>query len=67
MSALDKVVPGECAVLLAAAAKAVQGWNFADALHHAQVGGCVDFVTLDADLAKCAKRGAKLAPVVTKL
>ena len=63
----DNVVLGERTAVLAAAAKAVQGWNFADALHHSLVEGCVDFVTLDAGLAKQAARGAKLNPVVTKL
>ena len=67
MAALGNVVLGERAAVLAAAAKVAQGWEFADALHHALSEGCVDFVTLDADLAKRAKRGAKLAPVVTKL
>ena len=67
IAALGNVVLGERAAVLAATARVAQGWDFADALHHALSEGCVDFVTLDADLAKRAKRGAKLNPVVTKL
>ena len=67
IAALGNVVLGERAAVLAAAARVAQGWDFADALHHALSEGCVDFVTLDADLAKRAVRGATLNPVVTKL
>ena len=67
IAALGNVVLGERAAVLAAAAKVAQGWGFADALHHALSEGCVDFVTLDADLAKRAARSVKLAPVVTRL
>jgi predicted nucleic-acid-binding protein len=65
------VLVGEREAVLLAAAKASQGWDFADALHHALSQGCDDFVTLDADLAKRVKRlmtsGAKLTPAVVKL
>ena len=65
------MVVGERAAVLAAAARAAQGWDFAAALHHALSHGCEDFCTLDADLVKTAARattgGAKVTPVVTKL
>ena len=67
IAALGNVVLGERAAVLAATSKVAQGWDFADALHHALSEGCVDFVTLDADLARRAARGVKLAPVVTRL
>ena len=64
---LKNVVVGEQAAVLAAAAKLAQGWDFADALHHALSDGCDDFVTFDTGLLKQAKRRAKLSPAVTKL
>ena len=71
IAALGNVVVGERTAVLAAAARAAQGWDFADALHHALSHGCEDFLTLDADLVKRAARatagGAKVAPVITKL
>jgi predicted nucleic-acid-binding protein len=71
ITALGNVVVGERDAVLVAASRAAQGWDFADALHHALSQGCVDFITLDAVLAKRAARmvtsGAKLAPVITKL
>ncbi len=71
IAALENVLVGEREAVLLAAAKASQGWDFADALHHALSQGCDDFVTFDADLAKRAKRlmtsGAKLTPAVVKL
>jgi predicted nucleic-acid-binding protein len=67
LTALANVVVGESAAVLVAAAKVAQGWDFADALHHALSEGCDDFVTLDADLARRASRGAKVAPAITKL
>ena len=45
---MANTVVGERDAVLAAAAKAAQGWDFADALHHALSIGCDDFVTLDA-------------------
>jgi len=65
--ALGNVVVGEHSAVVVAAARVAQGWDFADALHHALSAGCEDFVTLDADLARRAARGAKPAPVITKL
>ena len=67
ITALGNVVVGERAAVLAATAKVAQGWDFADALHHALSEGCDDFVTLDADLARRASRGTKVVPVVAKL
>ena len=65
--ALENVVVGEHAAVLAAAAKLAQGWDFADALHHALSEGCDDFVTFDTGLVKQAKRRPNLKPTVTKL
>lgn len=71
IAALGNVVVGERTAVLAAAARAAQGWDFADALHHALSQGCEDFSTLDADLVKRAARatasGAKVTPVIAKL
>lgn len=71
IAALGNVVMGERVAVLAAAARVAQGWDFADALHHALSNGCEDFVTLDADLLKRSARssasGAKVTPMVTKL
>ncbi len=67
LAALGNVVVGEREAVLRAAARAAQGWDFADALHHALSEGCDDFVTLDADLARRARRDSKLVPVVTKI
>ena len=67
IAALGNVVVGERAAVLAAAAGVAQGWDFADALHHALSEGCDDFVTLDADLVRRASRGAKVVPAVVKL
>jgi predicted nucleic-acid-binding protein len=71
IASLENVLVGEREAVLLAAAKASQGWDFADALHHALSQGCDDFVTFDADLAKRAKRlmasGLKLTPAVVKL
>ena len=64
---LPNVVVGERACVLAATAKVAQGWDFADALHHALSRGCDDFVTLDADLSRYAARASRLLPPITKL
>ena len=64
---LENVVVGEHAAVLAATAKLAQGWDFADALHHALSEGCDDFVTFDAGLVKQARRRPNLKPTVTKL
>ena len=72
IAALGNVVVGERAAVLAAAARALQGWDFADALHHALSEGCDDFSTLDEDLLKRSKRPGlsgtmKVAPAIVKL
>ena len=71
IAALGNVVVGERTAVLDAAARAAQGWDFVDALHHALSQGCEDFSTLDADLVKRATRatasGAKVTPVIAKL
>ena len=67
IAALDNVVVGERVAVLAAAARVAEGWDFADALHHALSEGCDDFATLDADLARRALRGARVVPAVTKV
>lgn len=72
IAALGNVLVGERDAVLAATAKAIQGWDFADALHHALSEGCDGFSTLDADLVKRAARkgahgGTKLAPTIIKL
>ena len=67
IAALENVVVGECVAVLAAAARVAEGWDFADALHHALSEGCDDFATLDADLARRALRGARVVPAVTKV
>jgi predicted nucleic-acid-binding protein len=67
IAALGNVVLGERAAVVAAAAKVAEGWEFADALHHALSHGCDDFVTLDGMLAKRAARSMHLTPAVTRL
>ena len=67
IAALGNVVLGERVAVLAAAARVAEGWDFADALHHALSEGCDDFATLDADLARRALRGARVVPAVTKV
>jgi predicted nucleic-acid-binding protein len=67
LAGLGNVVLHERDAVLAATQRVAQGWDFADALHHALSGGCDDFVTLDADLARRAARAPAVAPAVTKL
>ena len=71
ITALGNVVVGERAAVLSAAARAAQGWDFADALHLALSEGCEDFTTLDAELVKRAARElavkGKVNPAVTKV
>jgi predicted nucleic-acid-binding protein len=65
--ALANVTVGERDAVLAAAARAAAGWDFADALHHALSAGCDDFVTLDTTLARQAARVEALSPPVVRL
>lgn len=66
-ASLGNATVGERQAVLAAAARVAQGWDFADALHHALSEGCDDFVTLDADLVRRARRGPTAVPGVVKL
>ena len=67
IAAMANVVVAERAAVLAATARVAQGWDFADALHHALSDGCDDFVTLDPDLARRSLRGKGVVPVITRL
>jgi predicted nucleic-acid-binding protein len=67
VASLGKATVGERQAVLAATARVAQGWDFADALHHALSAGCDDFVTLDADLARRALRGPNAAPPIVRL
>jgi predicted nucleic-acid-binding protein len=67
LAALANVTVGEREAVLAAAARAAQGSDFADALHHALSAGCADFVTLDTTLTRQAARAGALSPPIVKL
>jgi len=67
LAILENAVVGEQAAVVAAARKMRQGWDFADALHHALAAGCVDFATLDANLARRARRDDATAPPVVAI
>lgn len=64
LAILENTVVGEQAAVVAAATKMRQGWDFADALHHALAAGCEDFVTFDTHLARRAGRDDSTAPPV---
>ncbi|MFM9969939.1 MAG: type II toxin-antitoxin system VapC family toxin [Burkholderiales bacterium] len=64
LAILENTVVGEQAAVAAAAGKLRQGWDFADALHHALAAGCEDFATFDTGLAKRAGRDASIKPAV---
>ena len=64
LAILENTVVGEQAAVVAAAGKMRQGWDFADALHHALAAGCDDFATFDANLARRAGRDDSTAPPV---
>ena len=65
--ALANVTVGERQAVLTAAARSANGWDFADALHHALSAGCSDFLALDATLARRAARSDICTPPVTRL
>lgn len=67
VASLGNATVGERQAVLAATARVAQGWDFTDALHHALSEGCDDFVTLDADLARRARRGPAAVPGIVKL
>lgn len=64
LAVLENAVVGEQQAVVAAARKMRQGWDFADALHHALAAGCDDFVTFDSALARRASRDDATAPPV---
>ena len=64
LAVLENAVVGEQAAVVAAARRMRQGWDFADALHHALAAGCDDFATFDANLARRAGRDDSTAPSV---
>jgi predicted nucleic-acid-binding protein len=64
LAILENAVVGEQAAVVAAASKLRQGWDFADALHHALAAGCDDFATFDTTLSRRAGRDDSTAPPV---
>ena len=64
LAILESAIVGEQAAVVAAARKMRQGWDFADALHHALAAGCDDFATFDTNLAQRAGRDKSTAPPV---
>ena len=64
LAILENAVIGEQAAVVAAARKLHQGWDFADALHHALAAGCDDFATFDTNLARRAGRDDTTRPLV---
>jgi predicted nucleic-acid-binding protein len=64
LAILENAVVGEQAAVVAAARKMRQGWDFADALHHALAAGCDDFLTFDTTLARRASRDDSTDPAV---
>lgn len=67
LAILENAIVGEQAAVIAAARKLRQGWDFADALHHALAAGCDDFATFDTNLARRAGRDDSTAPPVTAI
>ncbi len=66
LTALANVVLGEREAIVAAAARVSQGWDFADALHHALSEGCDGFATFDGDLIRRSSRVQGLQPAIVK-
>ncbi len=64
LAVLENAVVGEQAAVVAAAQKVRNGWDFADALHHALSAGCEDFATFDTALTRRARRDASIQPPV---
>ena len=64
LAILENTVVGEQVAVVEAAGKLRQGWDFADALHHALAAGCEDFATFDTGLAKRAGHDASIKPHV---
>ena len=64
LAILENAIVGDQAAVMTAARKMRQGWDFADALHHALAAGCDDFATFDSHLARRAGRDKSTAPKV---
>jgi hypothetical protein len=54
-------------IVLPIAVRKAQGWDFAQASHHALSEGCDGFVTLDADLVRRGTRRPDVLPKIVKL
>lgn len=67
LAVLEGATVGERDAVIDAARRLNEGWDFADALHHALAAGCEDFVTFDRDLARRATRTRSLKPPVVAL
>lgn len=67
LAILDNAIVGEQAAVGAAAAKLRDGWDFADALHHALSSGCDEFATFDKGLARRAGRDKAIVPPVVAI
>ena len=67
LAILENAVVGEQAAVVAAARKMRQGWDFADALHHALAAGCDEFATFDTNLAPRAGRDDSTVPPVISI
>ena len=64
LAILENAIVGDQEAVVAAAGKLRQGWDFADAIHHALAAGCDDFATFDTNLARRAGRDSSTAPPV---
>lgn len=67
LAILENAVVAEQDAVVAAARKLRQGWDFADALHHAPAAGYEDFATFDTNLARRAGRDNSTAPLVVAI
>ncbi len=67
LAILENAVVGEQVAVVAAVRKMRQGWDFADALHHALAAGCDDFATFDTALSRRARRDDSTVPPVIAL
>lgn len=67
LAILENAIVGEQEAVIAAAGRLRQGWDFADALHHALAAGCDDFVTFDAHFVRRASRDHSTAPPVVAI
>ena len=58
---MPRLFVGEADAVRQATVRMAQGWDFADALHHALSQGCEDFMSLDEKLVRRASRSAPKA------